>query len=110
MEVAYRIELIKGCPEAAKDKHFYEAIVQACAFWSIKMTWASLSYLLQKDKNWGIATLRQRVLLRFHIIISLTKRFSHLEALGSTFYDMERKLLTLWPDETHTIPYYPAFR
>ena len=35
MEIAYRAELAKGCPEAADDTLFFRSVVEACAYWAI---------------------------------------------------------------------------
>ena len=68
MEAAYRAELIQGCPEAADDTLFYHAVVEACAYWALTMcewivqreAWYDPPKPMQQDRQWGIATLRQR--------------------------------------------------
>jgi hypothetical protein len=111
MEASYRTELVKGCPEAADDKLFYRAVVEACAFWiSTMFYWTPIPVLLKKDWVSGISTVRQRILVRFDIFVKTTEEFEHLEAMGATIGNMAAKLRTLWPPEADTMPYYPAFR
>ena len=71
---------------------------------------APLPALLDGDKEWGIATLRQRILLRLAIGAAVTEEFGHLEALGATLGAAAAKLRALWPPEAEAMPYYPAFR
>jgi hypothetical protein len=109
METAYRAELVKGCPQAAEDDLFYKAVVEACVAWAITLfQWVPT--LLAEDKEWGISTGRQRVLLRFAIAADVTAEFNHLLAFGEVVRKMAAKLRILWPAEADAMPYYPAFR
>ena len=111
MEAAYRAELATGCPEAADDRLFYRGVVEACAFWAIGLFgWVSISALLEEDQQWGISTLRQRVLLRFGIAARTTQELGHMEAFGATAQEIAAKLRALWPQEADAMPLYPAFR
>jgi hypothetical protein len=112
MEQAYRAELVKGCPAAADDRLFFSAVVACCAFWMLETCEGghSLAALLDEDKNWGISTVRQRVLVRANIFTELTARCRHLQALGETIADMAAYLKARWPQEAEQMPMYPAFR
>jgi hypothetical protein len=107
MELAYRSELVKGCPEAKDELQYNRAVVESCAVWTINSWW---SRLLEEDSRWGISTVRQRVLVRFDIFAKTTEELEHLEAIGMTIGDMAAKLRTIWPSEADEMPYYPAFR
>jgi hypothetical protein len=111
MEAVYRTELVQGCPEAAEAGRFYQAVVEACAYWALTMClWYAIPELVVKDRDWGIATVRQRVLLRADIVAQVTQEYGHLEAIGAAFGAMATKLHGLWPSEADALPYYPAFR
>jgi len=111
MESAYRAELAKGCPEATDDAQFYRAVVEACAYWVLTLCqFDTIPALLKKDDQWGISTMRQRVLMRFEMFAQATEEFGHLQAMGVTFRNMAAKLRRLWPAEAGEMPYYPAFR
>lgn len=118
MEAAYRAELRKGCREADDETLFGRAVVSACAFWTIGMcdwiverrVWYEPAALMQHDRVWGIATVRQRALMRADIFARTTQEFGYLEALGATFAALAAKLRSVWPAEADAMPLYPAFR
>jgi hypothetical protein len=113
MESAYRAELARGCPAAQDDLLFGPAVVEACAYWTLRLCSRNprtILELLDQDREWGISTIRQRVLLRAGILEQLTAESGHLVALGATFADIAAKLRTRWPAEADAMPYYPAFR
>ncbi len=110
MEQAYRTALARGCPAAADDTLFYRAVVEACVYWLITFDrWYPLSTILERDEEWDMATIRQRLLLRFGIVAQTMRDIDHLPALGATITAMTARLQSLWADETAPMPYYPAF-
>jgi hypothetical protein len=112
MENAYRSELVLGCPQAGEDGVFYPAVVELCAFWFlVTCQWRNgLAALMKEDGQWGIATLRQRVLVRGQVLVELTSQFHHLEALGASVARLLELLRNRWPEEADQMPLYPAFR
>lgn len=118
MEVAYRAELRKGCPEADDETLFGRAVVVACAFWTVRMCdWIGQRRAgyepaapIQRDHVWGSATMRQRVLARSDLLTRTTQEFSYLEAIGATFAAIATRLRTVWPPAADAMPLYPAFR
>jgi len=111
MEEAYRAELVKGCPEAADDRLFSQAVVEACAFWMLD--WYHefpLAKLLEKDRTIVTSTMRQRFLLRSEILARTTEEFGHLEAFGETVKVIATKLGEVWTPDEYAMPSYPAFR
>jgi hypothetical protein len=110
MEFAYRAELVKGCPEASDDRLFYPALVEACACWMITTTSWHLEKALSQDGQWGIATMRQRVLMRLDAFVRVAEQFGYLEATAATAADMAARARALWPPEADEAPSYPAFR
>jgi hypothetical protein len=109
MEAAYRAELVRGCPAAADDTLFAHAVAEACAFWILRMgQWKQLTRALESDYEWGIATGRQRFLLRLPMVARTLGEIGHLEALGASFARMADAAARRWPDLA-PMPYYPAF-
>ncbi len=108
METAYRRELVTGCPEAEDDTRFYGAVVATCTDWTLETFAWGLSRLLEQDASWGMATGRQRGIVRFEILAQTAEAFGHLEAVGATAGAIAAKLRTLWPD-VEDMPDYPAF-
>lgn len=109
MEMAYRAELVKGCPEAADDTLFFRSVVEACAYWAIHSRLNFIQKVWEEDHKWGISTQRQILLLCFDIFGQVSEEFGHLEALGATVRDIAAKLRARWTD-LEKMPYYPAFR
>jgi len=107
-EAAYRAELVKGVPEAADDAAFGQGMVVACAGWIITTISWNLAGVLQEDSRWGIATVRQRHLLRLETFSAATEQFGHLEALGAFARQLQATLAARWPVEAMSL--YPAFR
>jgi hypothetical protein len=112
MEAAYRDGLARGFPAAADDTLYQRAVVEACAHWVLQLCARryGLLDLLENDREWGIATVRQRVLLRFDILSRITAEAGYLAALGATIADLAATLRARWPAEADAMPYYPAFR
>jgi hypothetical protein len=112
MEQVYRVELARGCPAAAEDDLFYPALVEMCAFWLLVtcMGRKPLGELMDWDGQWGISSLRQRVLVRGEIFTGLAARFRHLEPLGEAVATLVALLRSRWPAEADAMPLYPAFR
>lgn len=111
METAYRAALVPGCPAATDDGLFYAAVVEACAYWAILTLGinTTMSALLEADHEWGVATLRQRVLFRLALAARLTAERGILEGLGETFAQIAAVLRPRWA-EVPDLPLYPAFR
>jgi hypothetical protein len=111
MENAYRAELVKGCPAVAEDDAFYTPLIAAGIGWSLALLeWENLENLFEKDKDWGISTVRQRVLLRFDMVARSSAELGLFPALGASFGEFYRKLRGRWVPETAEMPLYPAFR
>jgi hypothetical protein len=107
-EAAYRAELAQGVPAAADDAAFGQGMTVACAFWTIATIGWNLTRTIREDSRWGIATVRQRHLLRLETLAMATEQFGYLEPLGAVARQLLTKLGKLWPGEE--MPLYPAFR
>jgi hypothetical protein len=107
MEQVYRNELVRGCPEAQDNEVFSRAVVEACAWQLLNSLFLRV---LEEDGQWGIATHRQRALVRLDRFAEMAETFGHLEALGITAREMAGALRGRWPKEADEMPLYPAFR
>lgn len=111
MEAAYQAQLAQGCPAAQDDALFAQANVTGCAYWALTMyDWNPVADLLAEDRDWGLATARQRVLERSEICAQTTEHFGYLEAIGATLAAIAVALRGRLPAEVDALPYYPAFR
>ena len=106
MEDEYRNELIAGCSEAGDDALYRQAVLFACAKGAVGSWWPGQ---MEEDNEWGIATHRQRVLLRYYLFARMTEEYGQLEALGRWVDLAGVKLRETW-GEVADMPYYPAFR
>ncbi len=109
LETAYRTELVTGCPEAADDALFSQALVALCGYWTTRTLAWSLAGALEKDETWGISSLRPRVMLRLDTLVAASEQFGRLPSLAATASALAKKLRSLWPPEAE-MPLYPPFR
>lgn len=110
MEASYRAMLMQKCLAAGADVLFYQAVVTGCAYWALTMySWNPVADLLAQDREWGIATIRQRVLARSEIFAQMAEQFGYLEALGATLSAIVAKLHSLLSMEVDSMPSYLAF-
>ena len=107
---AYRRELVKGAPTAADPARFERGMLEA----SIRWVWGTLVHwhmpeVLEKDGEWGLATLRQRLLLRFHLLAERLEQSALYPAVTGTTRRTLASFRTRWPDVAE-MPPYAAFR
>lgn len=108
VERAYRQRLSQVLPEAGEDRPFAMGMTEACAYWIISNGMWMVHRDFEKDFTWGIATWRQRVLLRLEQFAATTEEFSHLLAMGAAARETVRRLRSHWTCDP--MPLYPAFR
>jgi hypothetical protein len=110
VESAYRVELVKGCPQAAEDALFGHAVVAGCACAVfLTLSW-EMPALMSEDNQWGIATNRQRVLARLDALAQATERWACFPTLGAAALYMNEALRALWLPSMEEMPLYPAFK
>jgi hypothetical protein len=110
LEKSYQSELAKGYRDAADDTLFRTAMIYAAARWNIFHTIWRVPDALRGDRARGATSLRQQVIAWLGAFSDMADEFDQLPALGSSARRLQSRLKALWPSETHTIPYYFAFR
>jgi hypothetical protein len=108
MENRYRMELIQGCPQAQEDRVFEEHLVKICGFWLLNLLNYVVELVLVEDLNWGITSLRPRVLAGLEAFITTSEKFGYCPAVRATAERLLALLSERWT-ETHSLPLYPAF-
>lgn len=108
-ESLYRYELAKGVAAAEDDDAFFRSMTEACAYWFIVTSAWHLREALRFDRNWGTATLRQRLVLRSGLLARTCRELGHLPALGAFAAAVHDRLRVEWPTLAE-MPLYPAFR
>ncbi|MEM7113749.1 MAG: hypothetical protein AAF614_15030 [Chloroflexota bacterium] len=107
LEADYRKMLAQTHPVFADDALFNRALVEACGYWFLQ----HLHWLLTLDVSgeWGIASIKSRILSRLQAFAELAEAHDCYPALRGTASRLVDKLTTQWP-ETDPLPLYPAFR
>jgi Ser/Thr protein kinase RdoA (MazF antagonist) len=109
LERAYRTELSRNCPAAQDDALFEAALVDACAYWLfVTLSWLFES-ALREDSQWGISTVRPRILARLEVFVTTAEQFRQRPALRRVVERLLDQLRRQWAD-TEPLPLYPAFR
>lgn len=109
MESVYRAELATTCKAARDDEMFDSALVAACGFWTLHTLDWHLEGALKGDSEWGIATIRARILTRLDMFVSTAMEQNRLPAMSAAMTDLRTHLRDRWP-ESEPLPLYPAFR
>lgn len=109
MENRYRAIFAQAYPAILDDRVFGRAMTEICGITLI----ASLDWLLEtalkEDHEWGLTTLRPRLLARLEAFIATSEEFDHLPHLRMLAEQLLQQLQQRWADAT-PLPLYPAFR
>lgn len=109
LEAIYRTELSRACPAAADDQIYTQALTDVCGFSLLETLHWQLPPALEENREWGIATMRTRVLARLVAFIDTASAFDRLPRLRTVANELLTTLQTHWP-EAEPLPLYPAFR
>jgi Phosphotransferase enzyme family len=109
MENTYRAILIENCSATADDRIFETALVNICGFWLLSTISRHFADAIEKDLDFGISTIRQRILARLEAFIAISQEFNQLPGLRSTSSRLLELLCQRWFDVPH-LPLYPAFQ
>ena len=130
MEKTYRTTLAAACPEIQDDTWFYQRLIEACAYETIRCIYrffeppktvfsnalndrpAGDYEALRTDPNynhWGLPAVRRRVFYRLGMLSQLTEEHNYLQALGATARKIQDKFSKIWPLEVREMPLYPVF-
>jgi hypothetical protein len=110
LEAAYRAELMRGCPAAADDRLFAQALGDACGYSLLEwLRWWETPSTPLEDYRWGLASIRSRILVRLETLINTASEFDLLPHLRASASQLLTTLQTHWPD-AEAMPLYPAFR
>lgn len=108
-EATYRQQLSAKLPSLNDDALFAEQCLLICAFWLWDRFGRLLAHTHEEAGDWGIASVRSRVLTYLHTFIQLADSPDNLPAMRETAVQLKTTLQAKWP-ETELLPYYPAFQ
>jgi Phosphotransferase enzyme family len=109
MENTYRAIIIESCPIAADDRIFETALANTCGFWLLYTLSRHFKAALEEDLDFGISTIRQRIVARLEAFITISQEFNQLTGLRSTSSQLLELLQQRWLD-VPDLPLYPAFQ
>lgn len=107
-EDIYRETLIPYIPLLKNDEIFEINLVNNCEFWLLYTLSRHFNDALKKEEDFGISTIRQRILARLESFIATSKEFNRLIGLRDTSSRLLDLLLQRWSDVS-SLPLYPAF-
>jgi hypothetical protein len=107
LTVAYREALADGCPAAADDTLFNRALASACAAWLAGLC-AFVPSVMQEDRKWGRATIRQRIIAGLDHFVSLNDDVQLFAGLVEACISLRRRLGQTWPESDCSMQIYPA--
>jgi hypothetical protein len=106
---AYLAEIVSAIPDAADDNVFRPQLAACCAYWAVESVSWSLKSALEADRDWGLASARQRHIQRLAHFAELAQARTCWPAMRDTARALSAKLQELWP-ETEEMPLYLPFR
>ncbi len=106
---AYRSRLVKAIEAAADDPLFEQRMTGA----SVRWAWTTFSgwhaRALEQDRDWGLVSVRQRILFRFELVREMLAQSGLYPAIAETTRLALDQLSRRWKD-VDAMPLYPAFR
>ena len=110
METHYRDAMVRGLPDLKADDRYYRLLVEACLSWTFTfLNWEGLDPVAD-DGDWGIATIRQRVLMRFEVVAALADEHRYYPAVGDLSKIIAEALRERWSPPLKDLPLYPTFQ
>ena len=107
---AFRRALAQGMPQTADERTFERGMTDASILWAWSMFagW-HMPDVLSQDHEWGLATLRQRILFRFRLLVEMLERSGLYPGVAATTRRTREALAGRWKDVAD-VALYPAFR
>ena len=109
MERRYRRMFAQRYPAILDDALFGRGMTEVCGIWLID----SLSWLfetsLTEDREWGIATIRPRIMAQLTAFCETSTAYDHLPTWRMVAEELQTTLQARWPD-LEPLPFYPALR
>lgn len=105
---AYRLELVRGCPEACDSERFNRALMAGSAAWLAAIA-SHLPRVVDGDVKLGRATHRQRITAALEHFVSLARQTGRDGALSASAAGLRDRLLERWGPAECEMRVYPAF-
>jgi thiamine kinase-like enzyme len=109
MERRYRRIFAQQYPAILDDAVFGRAMTEVCAIWLIDTLSWLLEMSLAEDREWGITTIRPRIMAQLTAFCATSATFAHLPAWRGVAEQLQLTLQARWPD-LEPLPFFPALR
>jgi hypothetical protein len=109
MEQTYRAILIPHCSAAADDQIFATEFAHICGYWLLHTLRLHGHYIFEQDAEWGVSTVRQRLLAQMTAFITACEEFKRLPRLRATICRLQARLQLQW-SELPDLPLFPVFQ
>ena len=108
VEAVYRAEIARTMPQAADEGTYRAELAFAAAIWLFVCLDWRLEEALREDAQWGVASVRSRLLLYLETVVDLAGAAGVLPEIRRTAEVWLRDLRGRWP-QTEALALYPAF-
>ena len=108
VEDTYRKTLISYFPLLENDEIYERNLISVCGFWLLYTLQRHFDDALEKEEDFGISTIRQRILARLESFIAISKECDRLTGLRDTSSLLLDLLSKRWSN-VPSLPVYPAF-
>jgi hypothetical protein len=108
-EDRYRSGIAGACPASSDDQQWARGLAVACAGRLIgSFNWL-LPRAIDRNHDWGIATVRQRFVPRLEALVDVSHETGHLPALAALAERAIEALRQRWDPEENELPVFPPF-
>ena len=98
LERTYRSVLGEHLPAARDDAAYDAALLAVRAYWALRMVTWLLPKVVAEDRDWGRATIRQRVVLRVRGLVDRARDAGEWPATAALFESLLAGLAERWGD------------
>lgn len=111
LTAAYRAELVKGCPEAADDRLFYQQMAAGCADAAMGMLGQGwLEWSMSKGARLGDFRPAQQILSRLDGFAQVSEEHNQFPIVGRAARNAASAIRSRLPSDFREMPIYMAFR
>ncbi len=108
-ERAYRTILSEKVPAINDDTFFMKQKAIIMTFWFLQSNCWNLEKSFEEDSEWGIATMRQRTLVRLELIRKMLREQNMFPNMLHLFDKLDNELSKKWEGQVEEVKMYHAF-
>lgn len=108
-EKEYRSILSQKVPEINSDSYFLEQKAVILIYWLLHALTNDLKHTLKKDAQWGLTSMRQRILLKLELTNKILKEQNIFSEISQLFEKLNSELSGRWGEGIAEVKMYNAF-